>query len=346
MIHRREFIGATAAACALGVGFCSADQRSDWSFETIQTIPRSPWHYAPVVTGVALQPAGNQLAVVGDDHFISIYDLPTGSLLTSLDKHRDWIRAARFSPDGRLLATSGNDRQILLWDAQSWRLPIYFPKQPQAIADMAFSPDGSQLATVGFDARLRLFDIGARRLVREYEMPCPDMHAVTFSNNGSRIIAGGRSGVIRAVDAADGNVAWDIAAHAKRVRSVAVNSSDLVLSCGEDQVVRVFPAVQGTAGAVLEKRMAAKQFAAVWIDEQTFATAGADNLISVWDLSTKTVVNTLAGHTGTISCLTCCNGHLVSGSFDTQVRIWRRHVHASRETPTLQQASGWSQQLK
>ncbi|HMP77879.1 MAG TPA: WD40 repeat domain-containing protein [Pirellulaceae bacterium] len=346
MIQRREFLGATAAMCVLGTrnGWASTN-RSDWSCETLQTVACAPGLYAPVVTGVALQPGGNQLATVGDDHCVSIFELPSARLVTSLARHRDWVRTARYSPDGKTLATAGNDRQILLWDTSTWSAPALLAAHKQAIADVSFAPHGRVLAAVGFDAMLRVYDVAKRQLINHYELPCSDMHALCFADEGATVVSGGRSGVIRAVDWASGRLLWDVAAHAKRVRCLSVNSQGLIVSCGEDQKVRVFRQ-DDPEQVILEKRLSSKQFAAIWIDHQTMATAGADNQVSIWDIAHKQTTSLLQGHTGTVSCLDFQGGTLVSGSFDTQVRIWRRQTQVQLDLRQLDQAAGWSQQLR
>ena len=53
------------------------------------------------------------------------------------------------------------------------------------------------------------------------------------------------------------------------------------------------------------------------------ATAGSDNLIHLWDLTARRDLGQLPGHTGSVSALAYRDGVLVSGGFDTFVRIWQ-----------------------
>jgi WD40 repeat protein len=55
---------------------------------------------------------------------------------------------------------------------------------------------------------------------------------------------------------------------------------------------------------------------------QHLATAGSDNQIRLWDVTTKSEVGCLKGHTGTIAALECKEKVLVSAGYDTTVRIW------------------------
>src|SRR5213078_1241300 len=52
------------------------------------------------------------------------------------------------------------------------------------------------------------------------------------------------------------------------------------------------------------------------------ATAGSDNQIRLWDVTTKSEVGCLKGHTGSVAALECKEKVLVSAGYDTTVRIW------------------------
>ena len=68
----------------------------------------------------------------------------------------------------------------------------------------------------------------------------------------------------------------------------------------------------------------AKVYAAVFLSNQTLAVGGSDNRIHVWDLASRTVTKELVGHTGSVAALACdrTGATLVSGSYDTTLRIW------------------------
>ena len=75
----------------------------------IELAPPNSQEKLPVVSGVALDPAGKLLAAVGDDHLVRIFDAQTGGLLQRLKWHTDWVKVSAFRPDGQVLATAGAD---------------------------------------------------------------------------------------------------------------------------------------------------------------------------------------------------------------------------------------------
>lgn len=352
MIQRRQFLGTVAAFCTASTAVTRPSDGSvvpsgtDWRCEVIETVAHNRDLRSPVVTAVSLQPQGDLLAIVGDDHYVCLYNTVEKKFVEHLKQHTDWIRTARFSPDGSRLATAGNDRSLIIWKTDQWMSPAVIQRNPQAIIDLAFDHNGAKLATVGFESTLRIFDVVTGDLMEQLQCPCPDNHAVAFSNDQRYLAAGGRSGVIRIWDMLGGRQPTDIKAHRQRIRSLAFTRDGRILSASDDQRVKLTDPTQAKATESLP-RQPAKLYATAMLDDQFIATGGSDNQIHIWQFGTLQKVNTLKGHTGTISCLDYSRSRLVSGSYDTHVRLWSTDQHtSSSEQRQTELRSGWSSSLK
>lgn len=352
MVQRREFIAACIVAGMSGTaawGASEGDEQRDlnWACEVVQTPPASLKRRAPVVTGVCLAHDESLLAVVGDDHLVSIYDLVSRKFRGTLQAHRDWVRAASFAPDRSTLATAGNDRMLFCWNPANWEQPLLLAQQPNAIFGLAFSPGGDSLASVGFSSTLFIYDMVNRQERRRLECPCEDMRAVAYSRDGELVAAGGRCGTVRVWEAASGKPAAEFKVHQQRIRSLQFNSRRQILSCGDDQVVALTDPFQPALSQQLP-RQASKLFAVTLLDDQTCATSGSDNRIAIWDLETRKSLGSLKGHTGTVSCLSSGQQLLVSGSYDTQIRIWQRTAKVGQLTNPANQRedNSWSPRIR
>jgi WD40 repeat protein len=351
MIQRRQFLGSVAAVCALS-GTASrvfAQPDSDtlqWQSRVIETLPLNDAERAPVVTGVALQKSGQLLAIVGDDHQVGIFDMQNGEYTRHLDRHVDWVRAARFSPDGKLLATAGNDRQLLIWDTNNWIGPMLVKKHPEAIIDVAFSSDGQQLATVGFESILRVYETSTGNVAQSFNCSCNDNHAVAFSSNNNYLAVGGRDGNIRVWNLVDNKRIAEFRAHRQRIRSLEFTDTDEILSCGDDQIVRLTNLQQIDQFTALP-RQSSKLYDVARLQDGLVATGGSDNQIHIWRLHDKQRVGSLKGHTGTVSCLEVAGSTLVSGSYDTHVRVWSMERQANLNILPARNVSnnGWNRKL-
>lgn len=358
MIERREFI---TACIVLGVsgptawGETAAGRTEsrvagpdlDWACEAVQTPSASLKRRAPVVTGVCLASDESLLAVVGDDHLVGIYDLGSKKFRAALQAHRDWVRAACFAPDRSTLATAGNDRMLFCWNPANWEQPLLLAQQPTAIFGLGYSPNGESLATVGFSSTLFIYDMVNRQEKRRLECPCEDMRAVAYSPDGELVAAGGRCGTIRVWEAATGKMAAEYKVHQQRIRSLQFNSQRRILSCGDDQVVALTDPFQVSLNQQLP-RQESRLFAVTLLDDRICATSGSDNRISIWNLETRELVGSLQGHTGTVSCLSSSDRLLISGSYDTQIRIWQRAAKVGQRTsPQFNgEDNGWSPRVR
>jgi len=65
-----------------------------------------------------------------------------------------------------------------------------------------------------------------------------------------------------------------------------------------------------------------KLFGLCQLEPHLFAIASSDNTIRIFSDSDQQVHSKLVGHDGSVSILKRTKKHLISGSFDTTIRIW------------------------
>lgn len=339
MIERRTFLGSVTAMFAAGAtqfgvpahakGVVSSPigfDRQDWDCQVIETVSHRSDRRKPVVTGIDVDGAGKLMAVVGDDHFVSVYDFREDEFAHHLDRHTDWVRTARFNHAGTVLATAGNDRQLLLWDASDLTAPVLRKRNPEAIIDVAFSSDDSKIATVGFESWLRIYDTQDGSEIQKFRCTCPDNHTVAFSSDGELVAAAGRCGNIRIWNTETGKQTANYKAHRQRVRSLEFSVDGKLVSGGDDQMITIADPDNINKLQRLP-RLASKLYCVQLMADGMIATGGSDNRIHLSRLADGSSVGSLEGHTGTVSCLALKGNQLVSGSYDTQVRIWSPTVN-------------------
>ena len=361
MIQRRQFLGSVASFTAIAsiarFGFAGtatpmAETNLNWKSRVIDTVPHTHEERRPVVTGVSMQSSGPLLAIVGDDHYVCLYNLEEERFTEHLKEHTDWIRAAKFSPNGKQLVTCGNDRRIVFWNTDDFSRPVRNRRQSEAIFNLAFSPDGTKVAAVGFDKKVRILDARDGNKIGETKCSCSDIHAVAFSHDNQQIAAGGRDGKIAIWNANTLEQTASFKAHKRRIRSIEFTPTGEIVSAAEDQIVRLTNATTTTIFRQFP-RQSAKLFASVVMDNDLLATSGSDNKIRIWNSNTTSEIGMLAGHTGTVSSLAVSKDLLISGSYDTTVRVWQREQDASASATVVpanrRQSSnpgGWNRRLK
>lgn len=278
-----------------------------------------PEDRVPVVTAVAIQPRGDLLATAGDDHVVRLWNIQDGRLVRELLEHRDWVTAVAFSRDGSRLLTGGRDRQVLVWDVASGRLISTLGEHRHPISSIVVSDVRDTVAIAGFRAPLKVYDLTNGQPLGALPCPCSDVRAIAFSPDMQFIAAGGRNGKIRIWNLANGKQ-LDFQAHDGRVRSAVFTSDNRLLSAGQDVAI-LWNAADGERIGRFSSE-AGKVLSMTMLGENHFATAGADNLIRLFRFDSTQPISVLRGHTGSVAALDFRDGRLISGSFDTTVRVW------------------------
>jgi WD40 repeat protein len=119
------------------------------------------------VKDVALSPAGVALAVGHRSGIVTIWDVKTSSLLSTMAGHKDVVGAVMFSPDGRLVAAASWDGTLTLWD--DFKGQHQLPKKrlighSGPVWDVLFADDRVVLSSSG-DGTVKVWDTatGAER---------------------------------------------------------------------------------------------------------------------------------------------------------------------------------------
>jgi WD40 repeat protein len=223
------------------------------------------------------------------------------------------------------IALAGDDRRIRFWQVSGNSQPIVSAEQTQAFRALSFSPDGNLLAAGGFGDRIQIYNVSDGKLLRELDAPGNDIHAVAFSPDGRQLAAAGRLGSVRLWNTANWSVAGDVQMSSQRIRALAYSADGKQLASGGDErVIRVIDTNTAKAVVVLPVQPA-KILSLTYCGPNKLAAGCTDNEIRLWNLATRKVEQQLTGHTGSVSTLSFAGntGELVSGSFDTTVRVWR-----------------------
>jgi len=289
----------------------------------------------PVISALAISPDSRFVASAGDDHRVRVWDTATLEMVHVLTGHNDWVRAVVYSADGRRLYSAGDDHRIRVWTFKDDEVAQHIlAVHPAAIYALALSPDGSQLAVVGFEDKVRIYDPIKGRLIHVLKCSCADQRAVVFSPDGAQLACAGRDGRLRLWKTADASLEREIQAHLQRIRALAYSPDGSQLAtAGDGRHIRIWNAAGGEPLIAFGCRPGR-----VWsltYGSPTQLIAGCTNdVISVWDVNERKEIFRLEGHQGAVVALDAhlAAGLLVSGSFDTTMRLWRLPIGADADT--------------
>ncbi len=308
---------------------------------------------APVITALAGSRDGKYIAAAGDDHAIRIVESATGKTIQTVIGHKDWIQSLLFvypaaeSTDGNIdasevltpeLYSAGHDGRVLRW---KFTFPLEAQEVaivPYAVRSISISREKQLLAIGGYSDEVLLYDLAREQYVERLKCSSDDQRAVRFSPDGSRVLSGSRDGEIIVWDTASGEALARYHEHHARIHT-AVFSSDgsWITSAGEDRRIVRYDLVNQRVLWNHELALS-KMMSLCLINDYLAAVAGADNRIRLFDTQTNAIVAEMLGHAGTVAVLSSCGDSLLSGSFDTTVRLWDlmelEHDRVHKNIPT------------
>lgn len=311
---------------------------------------------APVITALAGSRDGRFLAAAGDDHAIRIVDTVSGKTIQTVIGHQDWIQSLVFvypqshnftlssdssdtvqagnsdsldqaiyedpNPVMPELYSAGHDGRVLRW---KYSFPLEAEEVaivPYAVRSISISAQQNLLAIGGFSDEVLIYDLSAGQFVQRLKCSLKDQRTVRFSPDGSRVLSGSRDGEIRVWESQTGKLLAEYRHHQRRVHTAAFSADGkCVTSAGEDRRVVRFDLDEQRVLWSTELAMS-KMMTLCLVNQDMIAVAGADNRIRLLDAQSESVVAELSGHSGTVAVMAACGDSLVSGSFDTTVRLW------------------------
>lgn len=111
-------------------------------------------------TCVAINPAGTEVAVGGDDNKIRLFNISGDDLNAGAvyEGHRGALSRLAYSPDGSMLASADKNRDIFLWKGgeivqRGWEF------HTAAIRDLAWCPAGTHLASGALDGNIFVWSV-------------------------------------------------------------------------------------------------------------------------------------------------------------------------------------------
>ncbi|MCA9065962.1 MAG: WD40 repeat domain-containing protein, partial [Planctomycetaceae bacterium] len=169
-------------------------------------------HSQRPIADVAWSPDDTQIAVVGEDRTIEVWDPFNRLLIRKIDGHGDSIWSIDWSQDGNRLLTSSHDYTLKTWlvnDPHDDRIIGIPGRHP--VNSIAWSPDDSKIAAATVGSPIFVFDTQSTQLIHElHARLATGRQSVSWSPNGLYVAAGGWDERATVWEAVSGNTVLEL----------------------------------------------------------------------------------------------------------------------------------------
>jgi WD40 repeat protein/transcriptional regulator with XRE-family HTH domain len=182
---------------------------------------------------------------------------------------------------------------------------------------------GNILVSGGEDGIVRIWDLAQRRLVHQRRGHTGWVYAVAISPDGQIIASAGDDATIRLWQLNTGQSTGILFGHDRRVRSLAFDAADRLVSAAEDGQVCVWDTDSANLTRTLRTTGSPAWAVATDVGGSLVAVAGEDEFLRLYDLDSGALLEEKAAHRDWIRCLGAAGDTLVSGSGDGTARVWK-----------------------
>jgi WD40 repeat protein len=283
---------------------------------------------------------GAQLVSGADDMSVRIWDTQTHNIACVFEGHSGPVISVAFSSDGQHVVSGSMDNTVRVWDTQSTKQLAVLHGHLKDVKSVTFSPDRARVASAAADGSIRIWDMRTRPQ-SEIRTTIDQTDNIVISHNGALLVTTasnhGRVWDIQTykqIATFEGDISRKPAAPRDRMSAVAFSPDDTrIVSGSYNHNVRVWDARSGQQLAAFEchARVSAVAFST---DGMRIVCGSYEDTVQLWDMEVSGQVTVFTApenspqrqqqrRSGVSAVAFSPNSlHIVSGSFDSNIRVW------------------------
>ncbi|OCQ91393.1 hypothetical protein BCD67_23545 [Oscillatoriales cyanobacterium USR001] len=280
---------------------------------------------AGVVSSVAV--AGSHFVSGNTDGSISVWNLPSGELKSTLKAHKDAVNAVAIASDGKIFASGSDDKTIKIWNLETGENIRILQGHSDAVVAIALSSDGQFLASGSWDKTVKIWNVKTGALLYTLVGHLGIVNSVTIGADSKTLASGSKDGSIKLWNLQTGELIRTLKGNSLSVLSVAFSPDIKTLASGSaDGTISLWNLGNGQLIRRLSKHTDGVWSVAISRDGNTLVSGSWDKTVKLWDLRSGELKGTLSGHSGYVNSIAISGDGqiIISGGWDRQIKIWKR----------------------
>lgn len=242
-------------------------------------------HQKPV-SNISWSPDDHQLLTCGVEEVVRRWDVESGECIHIYEKNGLGLISCGWAPDGNRILCGVTDKSISMWDLEGKELECWKGHRTIRISDLGITSDGKHVVSVCKDNMILLF--GWESKAEKVIQEDQTVTSFVLSTDNKYLLVSLWNQEIHL---------WDIEGTAKLLSKYNGHkrSRFVIRSCFGG------------------------------LNQEFISSGSEDSQVYIWHISSGELVETLAGHSGTVNCVSWnpADPHmLASASDDHTIRIW------------------------
>ncbi|MGJ5628503.1 protein kinase domain-containing protein [Nostoc sp. CALU 1950] len=278
------------------------------------------------VLSVAISPDGKTIASSGDDRKIKLWNLATGSPISSFNTYSQQVNAVVISPDGKTLVSGNDDNTIKIWNLGTGKQIRTLTGHSDSVHALAISADSQTLLSGSDDNTIKIWDLATGEQIRTLVGHTFWVRSVAISPDSVILASGSFDKTIKIWNLTKGYSIRTLEGNSQTVTTVAISPDGKTLASGSrDRTIKLWNLATGKEIRTLVGHVNTVTTVAFSADGKMIASGSRDRTIKLWNPATGEEILTLAGHTNTVTSVTFSpdDKTLISGCEDNTIKIWR-----------------------
>ena len=171
---------------------------------------------------------------------VVLWEVVSGKKLMTLGEDYDTVLAADIRPDQAQVAMGGPARLVKLWSTKTGQLQHKLKKHTDWVTALAYSPNGQILASADRNGGISLWDPDSGQELFTLAGHKAAVTALSWRSDSRLLASASEDGTVKLWETDEGRLVRSWMAHAPGALSVNYARNDRLVTCGRDNLVRLW----------------------------------------------------------------------------------------------------------